>query len=99
MTAAFADDCMQKNAAFRSKAGFMTCIERRDHPGCCERYSRQAGRYEYPAVPKDVYRRHDNCKCTVTYRTDGKPQDVWSKRMLSEEEEQELPRRKELPAE
>ena len=39
-----------------------------------------AGRYEYHSEPKDVYRRHDNCGCSVTYENGRKRQDVWSKR-------------------
>ena len=38
------------------------------------------GEYEYPDVPKDVYRRHENCDCTVEYISAGKRQDVWTKR-------------------
>ena len=39
-----------------------------------------AGRYEYGEEPDDVYRRHDNCGCTVTFENGRKRQDVWSKR-------------------
>ena len=39
-----------------------------------------AGRYEYYSEPKDVYRRHDNCGCSVTYENGRQRQDVWSKR-------------------
>ena len=30
--------------------------------------------------PDDIYRRHDNCDCTVTFENGRKRQDVWSKR-------------------
>ena len=89
ITASFADDFMETNAAFRAKAGFMTYIVRKDHSGCCGWCARQAGKYEYSSTPRDVYRRHDNCTCTVTYHTDGKRQQVWSKREWSDEQEQE----------
>lgn len=89
ITASFADDYMQKNADFRSKAGFKSYIVRKDHSGCCEWCARQAGKYEYPGVPEDVFGRHDNCTCTLTYHTDGKRQQVWSKREWSDEQEQE----------
>ena len=39
-----------------------------------------AGRYEYGEEPDDIYRRHDNCDCTVTFENGRKRQDVWSKR-------------------
>ena len=38
-----------------------------------------AGTYDYPYVPSDVYRRHENCRCTVEYIGAGKKQNVWSK--------------------
>ena len=39
-----------------------------------------AGRYEYGSEPKNVYRRHDNCGCMVTYENGRKRQNVWSKK-------------------
>jgi len=39
-----------------------------------------AGRFEYGEEPDDIYRRHDNCDCTVTFENGRKRQDVWSKR-------------------
>ena len=37
---------------------------------CCSRCADLSGRYLYPSeVPSDVYRRHDNCTCTVTYES------------------------------
>ena len=47
---------------------------------CCEWCTRMAGRYRYGEEPEDVYRRHDNCSCTVTYESGRQRQDVWSKR-------------------
>lgn len=39
-----------------------------------------AGRYEYGSEPHDVYRRHDNCGCTVIYESGRQRQDVWTKK-------------------
>ena len=39
-----------------------------------------AGRFEYGEEPYDIYRRHDNCGCSVTYENGRQRQDVWSKR-------------------
>lgn len=70
----------KKNVKFRSDAGLDCYIIRNDHGGCCKWCSKLAGKYHYPEdVPKDVYRRHDNCGCTVTYLNGRKAQDVWSK--------------------
>lgn len=58
----------------------MRCITRKAVSGCCEWCTAMAGRYEYGEEPDDVYRRHDNCGCTVTFENGRKRQDVWSKR-------------------
>lgn len=80
ITESFYNDYVQKNVKFRSNAGLDCYIIRNDHGGCCKWCSKLAGKYHYPEdVPKDVYRRHDNCGCTVTYLNGRKAQNVWSK--------------------
>nr|DAH77328.1 MAG TPA: hypothetical protein [Caudoviricetes sp.] len=80
ITESFYNDYVQKNVKFRSDAGLDCYIIRNDHGGCCEWCSKLAGKYHYPEdVPKDVYRRHDNCGCTVTYLNGKKAQNVWDK--------------------
>ena len=59
---------------------FMRCITRKAVSGCCEWCTAMAGRYVYGEEPDDIYRRHDNCDCTVTFENGRKRQDVWSKR-------------------
>ena len=87
ITHAMADDYMKANAEFRSKAGIDTYIERRDDGKCCPWCSGLAGRYRYPnQVPRDVFRRHDNCGCLVSYVTPGgMRQNVHSKRWVNEQ--------------
>lgn len=81
ITAAFSDDYMKVNADFRSRAGLDTYIERRDDGKCCEWCSKIAGRYSYPdKAPRDIFRRHDNCGCTVEYVCSKGRQDVHTKR-------------------
>lgn len=80
ITESFYNDYVQKNVKFRSDAGLDCYIIRNDHGGCCAWCSKLAGKYHYPEdVPKDVYRRHDNCGCTVTYLNGKKAQNVWDK--------------------
>ncbi|WP_295158430.1 hypothetical protein, partial [uncultured Ruminococcus sp.] len=68
ITGSFQTDYIKKNAEFRSKAGLSCYIERKDGFRCCDWCAGLAGRYRYPdEVPKDVYRRHDNCTCDVSY--------------------------------
>ena len=80
MTRSMHDDRMKAEAKFRSGAGLQCYITRKTDGKCCEWCSAIAGRYEYYSEPKDVYRRHDNCGCSVTYENGRKRQDVWSKR-------------------
>ncbi len=80
MTRSMHDDRMKAEAKFRSGAGLQCYITRKTDGKCCEWCSAIAGRYEYHSEPKDVYRRHDNCGCSVTFENGRKRQDVWSKR-------------------
>ena len=80
ITMSFHDDYMRENADFRSNAGLRCYIDRQTNGKCCTWCSNIAGRYDYGNEPQDVYRRHDNCDCTVTYENGRQRQDVWSKR-------------------
>ena len=81
------DDSIQANAEFHGKAGMKPKIIRKSSGKCCEWCNRIAGTYHYPDVPKDVYRRHERCKCTVEYDPgNGKRQNVHTKQWKSEEE-------------
>ena len=79
-TKAMHDDRMESEAKFRHRAGLDCRITRVAVNGCCEWCSKVAGRYAYGEEPDDIYRRHDNCDCTVTFENGRKRQDVWSKR-------------------
>lgn len=77
ITGSFQTDYIKKNAEFRSKAGLNCYIERTTDGKCCDWCSKLAGRYRYPdEVPKDVYRRHDNCTCDVSYVSEKGRQNV-----------------------
>lgn len=98
ITESFYNDYVQTNVKFRSDAGLDCYIIRNDHGGCCEWCAKLAGKYHYPEdVPKDVYRRHDNCGCTVTYLNGRKAQDVWDKTKWNVSDD-ELERMKETGA-
>ena len=79
VTRSFHDDRMRSEARFRSEAG-LQCYIVREGTGCCPWCSEMVGRYEYGDEPDDVFRRHDNCTCSVTYECGRQRQDVWSKR-------------------
>lgn len=77
---AFADDYIRANADFRAKAGLRTKITRRVANNCCDWCAAMAGSWIYGSEPPDIYRRHEYCRCTVTYQSDKISQNVWSKR-------------------
>lgn len=80
------DDAIQENASFHAKAGLHPKITRISVAKCCEWCTRIAGTYDYLTAPKDVFRRHQNCRCICDYRPgDGKTQDVWSKQWKDDE--------------
>lgn len=76
----FHDDFVKEQADFRSRAGLKCYITRTTDGNCCPWCTKYAGRYEYGEEPEDIYRRHDNCGCSVTFENGRQRQDVWSKR-------------------
>lgn len=74
------DDRMKAESKFRDRAGLKCWITRKAVSGCCAWCTAMAGRFEYGEEPDDIYRRHDNCDCTVTFENGRQRQDVWSKR-------------------
>lgn len=82
-TQSIIDDSIRKNAEFHAEVGLSPKIVRTTVGNCCKWCQKLAGSYVYPNVPNDVYRRHQNCRCTVNYKTsDGKRQNVWNKRIV-----------------
>lgn len=81
------DDSIRKNAEFHHKVGLSPKIVRRvvGHP--CKWCKSSEGSYNYPEVPKDVYRRHGKCRCTVDYHPgNGKKQNVHTKKWTDEKQ-------------
>lgn len=77
---AIIDDSIRRNVEFQGKSGLRPRVIRRADPNCCRWCGALAGSYSYPNVPQDVYRRHENCRCDVTYTPgDGRSQNVWTK--------------------
>lgn len=73
------DQTIQANAEFITKSGRRARIRRRSEANCCDWCENLAGEWDYGEEPKDVYRRHNNCRCVVEYIVDGKAQNVWDK--------------------
>lgn len=94
---AFVDDYVEANSKFRAKAGLKTKIIRKAAWNCCDWCSKLEGTYDYGSAPSDIYRRHEFCRCTVTYQSEKISQNVWSKRKW-ETPKVETPKRNELTA-
>ena len=87
-TQSIIDDSIQKNAEFHHQSGLQPEIVRKSYFHCCEWCQEVQGNYKYPRVPKDVYRRHQHCRCTVDYDPkSGKTQNVWTKKWNSIDKE------------
>ena len=99
-TQSVVDDAIKTNAEFHAKSGLSPKIIRKAESNCCKWCSNLAGTYEYPNdVPDDVYRRHQNCHCTVEYDPGNgskKRQNVWDKKWGSSEEDDKIEQRKQI---
>lgn len=81
------DDSIRGNAEFQAGAGLKPKIVRTLLGKACDWCRALAGTYTYPNVPKDVYRRHENCRCTVVYDPgSGKRQNVHTKQWITAKE-------------
>ena len=75
------DDFIKANVEFHGKSGLQPKLVRRTTGKCCAWCTALAGVYDYPNVPDDVYRRHENCDCVVEYLPgDGRKQNVHSRK-------------------
>lgn len=61
------DDTLKSNADFHYKTGRIPTIKRTIHGDACAWCMNLAGTYRYPDVPDNVYQRHRDCRCVVTY--------------------------------
>ena len=93
---AFYDQYVEANVKFRSKAGMKAVIIRRQLGKCCDWCADLAGIYTPENAPADIYRRHDNCKCMVTYKDEDGYTDVWSKKEFQTQSEARKAKEKEL---
>lgn len=91
------DDSIQKNAEFHYNSGLQPEIVRKSFFHCCDWCQEVQGSYKYPRVPKDVYRRHQRCRCTVDYDPkSGKVKDIWSKIWRKTDESDKIEARKDI---
>ena len=88
-----ATDAVHKNADFQYKAGLTPKIRREAESGCCKWCQSLEGTYDYGDVRNtgnDVWRRHRDCRCEVTYDPGtGRTQNAHSKTWSWKEENKE----------
>lgn len=91
------DDMVKSNVEFHAKSGLSPKIVRRSTGKCCKWCQNLVGVYEYMDEPKDVYRRHSNCRCTVDFVPDkNRKQNVWNKQWKDKEKNAKIESRKQL---
>ena len=79
-TQSVVNDFVDENIKFQYKAGLRPKLIRKENGRCCNWCRDVIGTYKYPDVPKDVYKRHSYCKCTVEYFPgDGTKENVHTK--------------------
>lgn len=87
-TQSVVDDTIKANIDFHYKCGLSPKIIRTSTGHCCDWCNQMVGEYRYPnEMPKDIFRRHRYCRCTVDYSPeDGskRRQDIWSKKWKNE---------------
>ena len=82
------DEYVSQNASAQFKAGMQPKIIRKPDSGACKWCLALAGEFDYPnKTPKDIFRRHERCRCVVEYIPDGsgRRQDVWSKKWAAKQ--------------
>lgn len=96
-TQSIVDDSIQKNVEFQSKTGLKPKITRRLTGNACDWCKNLAGTYSYKEAPNDIYRRHERCRCIVSYDPgDGRKQNVWTKEWADPKKIEAIEKRKTL---
>lgn len=88
-TQSVVDDAIRENVATQARAGLSPTVTRIAEAGCCPWCADLAGTYAYP-VDREVYRRHENCRCLVIFDPGkGKLQNAHTKVLYAEAARQE----------
>jgi len=75
-------EIIENNVRFEMREGMRPRIIRSSDGKCCAWCSSLAGEYYADEAPDDIYRRHDNCNCTVTYESEKGYQDAHTKKWI-----------------
>lgn len=83
LSLSFVTDTLRANVDFQGKTGLKPKIIRKAENKCCKWCRSLAGVYTYPVKGQNVYRRHQRCRCSVTYDPgDGLRQNVHTREMV-----------------
>lgn len=87
----FVTNTLKENVEFQGKAGLKAQIIRKHEAKACKWCLGLAGTYSYPDLPRDVYRRHQRCRCTVLYDPgNGRMENVHTHKAVTSQEEAEV---------
>ena len=84
------DDSIRDNVGRLYRAGIKTMIVRQAEFNACPWCSEVEGSYDYSEVRdtgNDIWRRHDNCKCTIDYVTE-RDSSFYTERVLNYKEKE-----------
>lgn len=99
MVHSFYDGFVEANAVYKLNSGVQAVIIRRQIGKCCDWCANLCGVFEYGNHPKDIFRRHDSCKCQVTYSCEkGNYTDVHSKKEFRSQRDARIRRTAEIEA-
>ena len=94
---AVVDTGIKNNRGMLAQAGIKSRLIREVDGGACPWCMNLAGDYEYGEEPDDVYRRHRDCHCKITYEfKDGFRQDSWSKNWFTDNPDWQLEKKKRI---
>lgn len=93
----FFDEYEKENAEFRSQSGLAVEVIREEVGDCCDWCADIAGNYDYWDAPKEVWQRHEHCRCMVITRTTkGTYQDAWSRKEYQSRRDARIAREEEI---
>lgn len=97
-TQSVVDDAIKANVEFHAKAGLQPTITRTVRGKACDWCKNLAGTYPYHEEPKNVYQRHDRCRCTVEYNPKDSRgvQDSHTKKWRDPQKDAKIEARKQL---
>lgn len=90
------DDSIKANADFQAKAGLQPILTRRLKGKACKWCRALAGAYDYSELPKEIYQRHDNCRCTIEYDPGDGKRKIIPKKKNDPEKKKKIEARKQI---